>query len=213
VRTSCFTSQPFYGGVVQIREWSSRGRLDVGKAVSGNDTLSSNTSDGNHGQSSVEQFGILLLLHLGVILGSHQGPAKVTGSAFALGRGHGGGCRNDEIPESNPQEQLVHGTGLEESVVCVNGLGNGGEGVGFPGDADKVGGDKADDGEHGGTSVAEFTLAEPGQEWFVRFRQLERIELEFLGGKVDRSRHVVDGGGRGDGRGDPAFLRRERQGR
>ena len=61
----------------------------------------------------------------------------------------------------------------------VDGLGNGFEGIGFSGDADEVGGDEADHGELGGAAVADFGLAEEGDEGGVGFGEAEGVEFEF----------------------------------
>ena len=71
----------------------------------------------------------------------------------------------------------MHGS-LQQNVVCVDSLGDGFEGVGFSGDADKVGDDEAYDGKHGGTAVTDLGLAEEGDEWLVGFGEAEGVELE-----------------------------------
>lgn len=57
-------------------------------------------------------------------------------------------------------------------------LGDGLETVGVSGDADKVGGDESDHGEHGGAAVTELGFAEEGDEGAVGFGEAEGVEFE-----------------------------------
>lgn len=155
------------------------------------DRLGSNSSNGKHGQPSIQQFIELQLLHLlsiGIVLRS--GEAKVSGSTLPLHRGLD--CRNgnDGIPQTDPQQQLMHGS-LQQDVVGVDRLGNGGKGVGISGNANKIGDDEAHDGEHGSAAVAEFGLAKEGYEGGVGLGQVEWVELEFASLEVGTSNAVV----------------------
>lgn len=84
----------------------------------------------------------------------------------------------------------MHGS-FQEDVVGVDGLGNGVEGVGIAGDADKVRGDESYHGELGGAAVTDFGLAEEGDEGGVGFREVEGVELEFTSLEVYASGTVV----------------------
>lgn len=57
-------------------------------------------------------------------------------------------------------------------------LGDGLETVGVSGDADKVGSDESDHGEHGGAAVTELGFAEEGDEGAVGFGEAEGVEFE-----------------------------------
>jgi len=47
--------------------------LDVREAVSGDDGLSGDTTDSDHGKTAVKELGDLLLLHTSVVLGGILG--------------------------------------------------------------------------------------------------------------------------------------------
>ncbi len=126
-------------------------------------------------------------------------PKLTTGLALSLVGGNNTGGGNKEVDEANPEEELVHGAGLEEGVVGIDGLGDGLEGVHVSGNADEVGGDEAHDSEHGGAAVLDLGLAEPGEEGLVGLGQVERIVLELLPAEVDASVHIVPDGVGGDG--------------
>lgn len=125
-------------------------------------------------------------------------PKLTTGLALSLVGGNNAGGGNKEVDEANPEEELVHGAGLEEGVVGIDGLGDGLEGVHVSGDADEVGGDEAHDSEHGGAAVLDLGLAEPGEEGLVGLGQVERVVLELLPAEVDASVHIVPDGVGGD---------------
>ena len=122
-----------------------------------------------------------------------------TGLTLSLVGGNDGGGSNQKVDEANPEEELVHGAGLEEGVVGIDGLGDGLERVHLSGDADEVGGDEAHDGEHGGAAVLDLGLTEPGEEGLVGLGQVERVVLELLAAEVDAAVHVVPDGVGGDG--------------
>ena len=178
--------------------------------MSTQNSLGCNSSNGAHGQPSIQKLALLLLIQLGLVLGRKGSPAKVSRIALSLHGGLDGGVGDDNVPETDPKEELVHGS-LEEDVVRVHRLGHGFEAVRSSGETHKVGGDVAHDGQHGGAAMADFGLAEKGDEGFVRFGQAEGVELEFASLEVDASHiivpHGVEGGaglghgGGGEGRG------------
>lgn len=145
--------------------------------MSSNNSLSSNTSNSTHGQSSIQKLLHLHILHGGRILGSLVSESKVTGISLSLHCGLDGGNGNNSIEQTNEQKELVHGS-LQKHVVGINSLGDGLEAVGISGDTDKVGGDESDDGEHGGTAVTELGLTEEGDEGAVGFGKAEGVEFE-----------------------------------
>ena len=147
--------------------------LDVWESVSGNNGLGGNSSDGTHGKTSVQKFAVLLLLQSIGITGCECVPCKVTGFTFSLHGGDRGGGRDDQIPKSNPKKQLAHGSGFQESIMGIHGLGDGLEGVHLTGDTDEIGGDETNHSQHGGTSVTDFALTEPWHEGFVCLTQLK----------------------------------------
>ena len=147
-------------------------RLDVWESVSADNTLCGNSSNGAHGKTSIQKLGILLLLHGSGVTGSKGVPCIVTGFTFSIHHGDTGGSGHNEFPKSNPHQKLSHGSG-QESVVGIDGLGDGLEGVLFSGDADKVGGDETNDGQHGGTSVTDLGLTEPWDKRRVGIAQSE----------------------------------------
>lgn len=51
--------------------------LDVRESVSGDDRLSSDSSNSTHGKSTIQQLGGFLLLHLFRVRRSKFGPSKV----------------------------------------------------------------------------------------------------------------------------------------
>jgi hypothetical protein len=148
-------------------------RLDVGESMSGDDCLGGNSANGEHGQSAVEKFGIALLLEGGGVLGCKLSPAKVTRLALSLHGGNNGGGSDDEVEKTDPENELEHGTRSEESIVGSNGARDGLEGVQISRDADKVGGNKTNDGQHGSASVTELGLTEEGEEWLVGLSKLQ----------------------------------------
>jgi len=146
--------------------------------MSTEDSLGGNSTNSTHGQASIQQFTKLLLLHLlsiRIILWS--GKAKVTRLSLTSHRGLN--CRNGNngIEQTNPQEKLVHGS-LQQNVVSIDCLGDGLEAVGISRDANKVGGDEANDGKHGSAAVTDFGLTEEGYEGGVGFGEAEWVEFE-----------------------------------
>ena len=102
---------------------------------------------------------------------------RTTWFTFSLGGGNGSWSGNDHIKETNEQQELVHRSSLEESIVGINGLWDGLEGVHVSWDTDKVGGDESHHGKHGGTSVTDFAFTEPWHEWFVCLGKLQLLWL------------------------------------
>mmetsp|Transcript_742 Transcript_742/g.991 ORF Transcript_742/g.991 Transcript_742/m.991 type:complete len:224 (-) Transcript_742:18-689(-) len=152
-------------------------RLYVWEAVSSDNSLSRNSTNSTHGQSSIQKLLHLHLLHLGSILGSLVSKSKVTGISLSLHCGLDGGNGNNSIEQTNEQKELVHGS-LQKNVVGIDCLGDGLEAVGISGDTDKVGGDESDNGEHGGTAVTELGFTEEGDEGTVGFGEAEGVEFE-----------------------------------
>lgn len=89
---------------------------------------------------------------------------------------HCGGGDN-KVPKTNPEDKLVHRSRLEESIMGIDGLGDGLEGVHLTGDTHEVSGNETHDGKHGSTSVTDFTLTEPWHKRRVSFgkAQLKRF--------------------------------------
>lgn len=135
-------------------------------------------------------------------------PKLTTGLTLSLVGGNDAGGGNKDVHEANPEEELVHGAGLEKGVVGIDGIGDGLEGVHVSGDADEVGGDEAHHGEHGRAAVLDLGLAEPGEEGLVGLGQVERVVLELLPAEVDASVHVVPDGVGGDGGRSDTVARR-----
>jgi hypothetical protein len=165
--------------------------------VSGDHALRGNATHRHHGETAIEEFrihevGDLVLGHgLSLQVICH---AVVAGIALALLCRHGGGGRHEDLPESDPQEELKHGTGvahLPELVVRFGDLGHVLKAVRVPGEANKFGHDKSQDGQHGRAAVPDLGVAEEGKEGLVGFAELQRIELEGLASKVDGSWQVV----------------------
>ncbi len=71
----------------------------------------------------------------------------------------------------------MHGP-LQQNVVCIDRLRDGFEAVGISGNANKVGGNEANDGKHSCAAVTEFGLSEEGYEGRVGFGEVEWIEFE-----------------------------------
>ena len=135
--------------------------LYIWESMSRDNSLSSNTTNSTHGQSSMQKLLHLHILHGLRILGTLVSKSKVTSLSLTLHCGLDGGDGDDGIEQSNEKEELVHGS-LQKDVVRIDSLGDGLEAVGISGDADKVGGDETDDGEHGGTAVTELGFTEEG---------------------------------------------------
>ena len=141
--------------------------------------LGGDPTDRAHGQPSVQQLAQLLLFELlpvRIVLGPLE--AEVPRHPLPPHRGLDGGEGDDGIEQSDPKEELMHGT-VEEDVVSVDGLGYRLEAVGGAREADEVGGDEPDHRDHGRASVADFGLAEEGHEGGVGLGELEGVELEF----------------------------------
>ncbi len=145
--------------------------------MSSDNSLSSNSSNSTHGQSSIQKLLHLHILHLGSILGSLVSESKVTGISLSLHCSLDGGNGNNGIEQTNEQKELVHGS-LQKNVVGVDRLGDGLEAVGISGDTDEVGSDESDNGEHGGTAVTELGFTEEGNEGAVGFGETEGVEFE-----------------------------------
>mmetsp|Transcript_19767 Transcript_19767/g.54975 ORF Transcript_19767/g.54975 Transcript_19767/m.54975 type:complete len:227 (-) Transcript_19767:34-714(-) len=171
--------------------WNS---LEVWESVSSCDGLRGDTSNSNHGQSSIHELCLTLLGESLVGLWHGHVPSEVTWLTVSLGGGSSGWGGDDEVEETNPEGELVHWSGLEESIVGIDGLWDGLEGVHLAWDADEVGGDETNDGQHGGTSVTQLALTEPWEEWLVSLGELQRIVLEFLAAEVEGSVHLIHGG-------------------
>mmetsp|Transcript_30754 Transcript_30754/g.52228 ORF Transcript_30754/g.52228 Transcript_30754/m.52228 type:complete len:219 (-) Transcript_30754:43-699(-) len=153
------------------------GYLYVWESVSRDNSLSSNSTNSTHGQSSVKNFLHFHILHLGSILRSLVSESEVSGISLSLHCGLDGRDGNNGIEQSDEQKELVHGA-LQKNVVGIDRLGDGLETVGISGDTDKVGGDESDDGEHGGTAVTELGFTEEGYEGAVGFGEAEGVEFE-----------------------------------
>ena len=141
--------------------------------------LGGDPPDRAHGQPSVQQLAQLLLLELlpvRIVLGPLE--TKVPRHPLPPHRGLDGREGDDGIEQSDPQEELVHGT-VEQDVVGVDGLGYRLEAVGRAREAYEVGGDEPDDRDHGRAAVADLGLAEEGHEGGVGLGELEGVELEF----------------------------------
>ena len=96
-----------------------------------------------------------------------------TGFPFSLHGGRAGRASDDQIEQADPQQKLDQWSLLDEDVVRCDRLGDALEGVQFTGNADKVGRDEPQHGQHSRTPVTQFRLAEPRQEGLVRFRQFQ----------------------------------------
>lgn len=141
--------------------------------MSTEDTLGGDTANSHHSKPSVQQFAHLTSFAAGLGI-----KAEITGLPLSLhGSLHGGDAYN-QVPKTDPEEELVHGS-LEESVVGVDDLGNGLEAVRLAGDADEFGDDESHDGKHGGAAVTDLGLAEEGQEGGVCFGEAKGIEFVF----------------------------------
>mmetsp|Transcript_24740 Transcript_24740/g.52046 ORF Transcript_24740/g.52046 Transcript_24740/m.52046 type:complete len:205 (-) Transcript_24740:134-748(-) len=167
--------------------------------MSGDDSLRGNTSDSAHGQPSVQKLIQLVLLLPGLILGIQHPNAIISRSSLPLHSRLNRRIGDDDVPETDPKKQLVHGP-LQKSVVRIDRLGHGLETVGLAGDSDEVGDDVPEDGELGGASVANFGFAEEGDEGGVGLGEAEGVEFEFAAFEVDAAGvGVPDGGGEGGG--------------
>ena len=145
--------------------------------MSRNNSLSSNSTNSTHGQSSVQQFLHFHILHSGRVLGSLVSESKVTSVSLSLHCGLDGGDGNNGIEQTDEQKELVHGS-LQKNVVGINSLGDGLEAVGITGETDEVGSDESDDGEHGGTAVTELGFTEEWHQGAVGFGETEGVEFE-----------------------------------
>ena len=94
-------------------------------------------------------------------------PPLTSSLTFSIHGSNSSRSSDDQIEKTDPQKKLVHGSIVQKSIVGINGLGDALEGVHFSWDADEVGGDETNDGDHGSTSMTEFTLTEPWHEWLV----------------------------------------------
>ena len=61
----------------EIQETKQPRILEVREAVASQDRLSSNASNSHHGEATIHEFAVHLLLHGGLILGSSKIPGKV----------------------------------------------------------------------------------------------------------------------------------------
>ena len=123
---------------------------------------------------------------------------------FSIADSLHGRSGDKDIPEANPEEELVHRPGLEEGIVSADGVGNGVEGVHLAGNTDEVLDDEPDDGEHSRPSLADLAFAKPGNERGVGLGEAQGIELELAPPEVDASGVVIPDGVEGCGglRGD-----------
>lgn len=110
-------------------------------------------------------------------------------SSFTLSLASSNGSRSsdDHVPQTNEQQKLVHRSGLEKSIVGINGLWDGLEGVHVSRDTNKVGGNESNDGQHGGTAVTDFALTEPWHEWFVSLGKLQLWYKKRRGSECNKS--------------------------
>eukprot|EP00529_Nitzschia_sp_RCC80_P037207 CAMPEP_0113465200 /NCGR_PEP_ID=MMETSP0014_2-20120614/13613_1 /TAXON_ID=2857 /ORGANISM="Nitzschia sp." /LENGTH=153 /DNA_ID=CAMNT_0000357343 /DNA_START=176 /DNA_END=637 /DNA_ORIENTATION=- /assembly_acc=CAM_ASM_000159 len=143
--------------------------------MSSGDRLCRDATDGTHSQPSVQKLGLLLRLKSFLCFRCEGVPSEVSRLTLTL---HGCGtrrCRDDQIEQADPHQELDHGSLLDEDVVCVDRLGDRFEAVHLTGDTDEVRGDEAKDSQHRRTAVTDLRLTEPWEEWFVRFRQLDCV--------------------------------------
>mmetsp|Transcript_32179 Transcript_32179/g.78187 ORF Transcript_32179/g.78187 Transcript_32179/m.78187 type:complete len:191 (-) Transcript_32179:368-940(-) len=147
--------------------------LEVWESVSADDRLGGNSSDGAHGQASVHEFGLLLLLHGSRVRWGEKSLSVVTSFTFSVHGGNSGRGGDDHIEKTDPQKKLVHGSTVQKSIVGINSLGDALERVHFSWDAEEVRGNETDDGNHGSASVTKFTLTEPWKEGRVGLGKLQ----------------------------------------
>ena len=135
----------------------------VGEAMSSNGGTGNHTADGDHGKTAVLELGKLhLLLLLGVGGVEAEGVEGEVAGTSVVALGHAGvGGEGHGLDEGDPEEDLLHGVG--EGIMSVDDLGDGLEAELLAGDADELGDDETDGGEHGGAAVLELGLAEPGE--------------------------------------------------
>lgn len=177
--------------------------------MSVDDGLGSDATDGDHGEAAVHELRNLLGLHALFVLGAELGEAEVTSIALSLVGGNHSRALDAKVEEPDPEEELVHGAGLEENIMCIDGLGDGIEGVHLAGKTDVVGGDKAQDSHHCRAAVADLALAEPRDEGRVALGKIQGVVLEFLAAEVDGANIIVEDGVDGDGGGAAGVSRGE----
>jgi hypothetical protein len=98
---------------------------------------------------------------------------RTTGITFSGIHGLNGGVRDENIKETDPEKELVHGTRLDKDIVSIHGLGDGLERVHVSWDTDKVSGHKSHNGEHGGTAMTQFGFPEKAHKWRVTLGQVQ----------------------------------------
>ena len=84
-----------------------------------------------------------------------------------------GRAGNDNIPKTDPQQKLVHRTTLQASIVSINGVGDGFEGVHISWNTVEVSGDETDNGQHSCAAVTDLRLTEPRHERSVSLREIQ----------------------------------------
>ena len=120
----------------------------IWESISCDDTLGGNSSNGAHGQSSVQKFGGSLLVESFLVRRSPLRPSEVTGISLAIHGCGTGRCGDDKIEETDPHEKLDHRSLFDQDVVSANGLRDRVEAVHFTGDAKEIGGDESDNSQH-----------------------------------------------------------------
>ena len=133
----------------------------VRESVSADRGSSNHTANGDHGKTSVLELlqPVFLLLFRVSGVKSHRIERVVTRFTIVVvhvGKSRECACLN----EGDPSEDLDHGFG--ELVVGLQDCGDVGEGVGFSWDANEFRNNHTQSGQHGGTSVLQLGLTEPG---------------------------------------------------
>ena len=96
-----------------------------------------------------------------------------TGYTVSVHRSNAGGTGNDNIPKTDPQQKLVHRTTLQESIVGINGVGDGFERVHISWNTVEVSGDETHNSQHSSAAVTDLRLTEPGHERSISLREFQ----------------------------------------
>jgi len=160
--------------------------LDVRESLSSNGGSSNHTSNSNHSKASVLQLSkLILFLHLGVS-GHHTEGVETVVTRCAIVVIHIGQSREcTGLNKTDPHEELSQA--VRAGIVGLNDRGHSLEGERLTRNANKLGNDKPNGGQHSSPAVLELSFTEPWKP--LRCTLSETTGVELLGGTRRGERH------------------------
>ena len=137
------------------------------------DRLGGDSSNSHHSKTSIHQLRPLLLGHSISSLGGEGVKSEVTRFTLSSHGGLDSGDGDANIEETDPHEELLHGSSGNKGIVRTYGGRNGLKRVHLTRDADEVSGDEAHDGKHGSAAMTDLRLAEVWNKRSIALREFQ----------------------------------------